>query len=343
MKEKGYFGKFYARIAKEGWLKAILCGLCVGFAVNFASAFAVWVIHGTNTLWIPIVAGVATAAISVPLFYFLRFRPDEKAVARRMDSLGLDERMITMLELRDDASYIAMRQREDAEKQMRAANANNLRFCVSKVSVALLGVFAVLGLSMTTVAGLSASGKAPNGYDFIDNLLPEKQLGFVSVSYVVEEGGIIEGEADQLIEIGGDAETVVAVADEGWMFVCWQEDESEDPSRTDVGVMEDVIYTAVFQRVEPGENGEGDGEGEGEPSDGEGEPSEGDPSDPGDPSQGSGSGSGPNRDNDQVIDGETNYGDVLGDYVGDANESLANGSIPGDLAGIIEGYYGILG
>lgn len=340
MKENVYFGKFYARIAKEGWLKAILCGLCAGFAVNFASAFAVWIIHGTNTLWIPIVAGVATAAIAVPLFYFLRFRPNEKAVARRMDALGLDERMITMLELRDDQSYIAMRQKEDAEKQMRAANANSLRFCVSKVSVALLGVFAVLGLSMTTVAGLSASGKAPNGSDFIDNLLPEKPLNFVSVSYVVEEGGIIEGEADQLIEAGGDAETVVAVADEGWMFVCWQEDESEDPSRTDVGIMEDVVYTAVFQRVEPGDDGEGDGE-----------PSEGEPGDPsdaqGDPSDASGDGDGigmgPSRDNDYVIDGETNYGDVIGDYADSASDSLSSGTIPGDVAGIIQGYYGILG
>lgn len=361
MESKKYFKTFYARLKREGWLKSLIAALVLGFAVVFCAALAVWLIRGLTQLWLPAVCGAAAALISAPLFYRFRFRPTAKSVARRVDALGLEERMITMIELENDDSYIAMRQREDALEKIREADAKSIKFSVSRVSLALLAAFAVLGMSMSAVTLLSASGKIKDGSDLIDDIIPEEPIRYVSVSYVVTGdlgdgiGGMIEGEADQIIPAGTDAAPVIAVADDGWMFVCWQEDESEDPARSDTAIEEDVVYTAVFQRVGESEPSDGEGEGEGE-GDGEGEPSDqpGDPSDSSNdsnssdnsfPSDGEGSNGASGRYDpaNQIKNGDEYYRDSLQQYHDRAMELISQGKeLPPALRDIIERYYGTI-
>lgn len=363
MESKKYFKTFYARLKREGWLKSLIAALVLGFAVVFCAALAVWLIRGLTQLWLPAVCGAAAALVSAPLFYRFRFRPTAKSVARRVDALGLEERMITMIELENDDSYIAMRQREDALEKIREADAKSIKFSVSRVSLALLAAFAVLGMSMSAVTLLSASGKIKDGSDIIDDIIPEEPIRYVSVSYVVTGdlgdgiGGMIEGEADQIIPAGTDAAPVIAVPDDGWMFVCWQEDESEDPARSDTAITEDVVYTAVFQRV--GEGGD-DGDGDGKPGDGE-EGSEGEPSDqPGDPSdsssdssnsdssfpsdeEGGNGASGRYDPANQIKNGDEYYRDSLQQYYERAMELISQGKeLPPALRDIIERYYGTI-
>ena len=40
--EKDVFRKYYSRLAREGWLKAFLCGLGIGLAVLFIAALVTW-------------------------------------------------------------------------------------------------------------------------------------------------------------------------------------------------------------------------------------------------------------------------------------------------------------
>ena len=42
MDVKELFDKYYSRLAREGMLKALFCGLIVGFAVNIVVAFTAW-------------------------------------------------------------------------------------------------------------------------------------------------------------------------------------------------------------------------------------------------------------------------------------------------------------
>lgn len=361
MESKKYFKTFYARLKREGWLKSLIAALVLGFAVVFCAALAVWLIRGLTQLWLPAVCGAAAALVSAPLFYRFRFRPTAKSVARRVDALGLEERMITMIELENDDSYIAMRQREDALEKIREADAKSIKFSVSRVSLALLAAFAVLGMSMSAVTLLSASGKIKDGSDLIDDIIPEEPIRYISVSYVVTGdlgdgiGGIIEGEAEQIIPVGTDAAPVIAVADDGWMFVCWQEDESEDPARSDTAIEEDVVYTAVFQRVGEssdgdgdGEPGDGDGDGDGEPSDQPGDPSDSSnnssSSDSSFPSDGEGSGASGRYDPaNQIKNGDEYYRDSLQQYYGQAMDLISQGKeLPPALRDIIERYYGTI-
>lgn len=76
----------------------------------------------------------------------------------------------------------------------------------------------------------------------------EPEIQFYTVTYLVDEGGWIEGVAEQRIEYGASTSTVVAVANTGYEFVKWS-DEVETAERTDENIMADKTVNAVFRKV----------------------------------------------------------------------------------------------
>lgn len=354
MERKKAFERYYARLSKEGVLKSLLAALICGFAVNFILGFALWAAD-IDLFWIAILAGVAVAGAAMPLFYFKRFRPTAKQIAERVDRLGLQERLITMLELENDSSYIALRQREDAFEKLSRVDPKRVRMNFSKAAIVIVAVIGVLAVSMTTVGALSAAGVGPSFDDVKDRIDPPKPPEMVAVSYVVdpEEGGFIEGEADQIVEEGKNAETVTAVPEDGWAFVGWDEEETDSPNpvRRDLLITApedgsgEITHVAHFVQLSDGDgNGEGDSS---EPQDGEG-----DQSAPGDPSSNSpdenqqqdpGGAGGKYENNDYIIDGETYYRDVMDQYYQDMLDILeSGGTLPDYLREIIEAYFGII-
>ena len=344
MNIKELFDKYYERLSREAWLKSLLCGLTVGFVVNFVVAFICWFLDA-NGLWWSIGALVAVTAGMTPLFYYKRFKPTTEQVAKRLDRLGLEERMITMTELVNNESYIAQRQREDAREKLHSVNTSNIRFAFSRLSIILLCVFGVLGLGMTTVTGLSSEGIISSGKDVFEEILPDEPVVTVTVQYIVGEGaGMIEGDEVQILELGENATEVIAVADDGFTFVEWS-DGISDPARTDYGIEADVIYEAIFAEIGDGDgdgNGEGEGEGDGG---GEGnEPGKSDkPSDEeGEPNLGA---NGAYEENNMIKDGNTYYRDILeaGGFYEAAMEWLQSGEdLPEELRIFIQTYFEVI-
>ncbi len=95
------------------------------------------------------------------------------------------------------------------------------------------------------------------------NISNNKSKQSYRVEYTADWGGHIEGVASQNVKEGEDASTVSAVADEGYVFFKWS-DENTDPERTDKNITKDVVYSAYFQldvtyysvRYRAGEGGE---------------------------------------------------------------------------------------
>ena len=214
MGQNGVFKRYRSRLVAEGILKSIICGLSIGFAVNFLVALVCWLVGITGGVWLAIGCWLCVSAIFGVLFYFLKFRPTTKEIARRVDRLGLHERLITMLELEKDESYIAMRQREDAKERLKSVNTKQLRFRFSKVMIVLIAVFALMGTSMTTFAGLAENGLAP-----LSPFDPDNPINFLEVTYAVEGNGQILGETKQVVKPGQNASSVIAVPDDGFIFV----------------------------------------------------------------------------------------------------------------------------
>lgn len=325
MKENKFFPKQQSKLKNEAVLRSLLCGLAVGFAANFVASLICWLLP-VNGLWICLAVLAVVTAVATPIFYVKRFRPNDAMNARRIDRLGLEERLITMVELEDNDSFIAQVQRRDAQAALEAVDNKQLKIRVSTAIVVAVLICGVFGLGMTVVNGLAEFGLLPGGDKLLDSFVEEQKTVYVMVNYVAEDGGFIEGDEAQILVQGTDSETVTAVADDGYMFKCWS-DGNTDPTRTDVAVMEDVTFTAVFIQLD--DDGEMDDDGNGDkPSDAPGSGNtgneDGDSDDPQDPNDNDdpGQGGGAWEPNNQIVDGETYYRDVLEEYQEAAEELL---------------------
>ena len=374
MKNNDQFLKSYRkRMIASAIVSSVCTGLIIGGLVAFVAALVCW-LFSFDGVWIALGIGFGAAIIGGILFYFLKFRPSEQQIVHRIDSMGLEERTVTMMELKNDPSPIAQLQRNDAQRHIESVNEERVKtafpvFSLRKSVAVLLIIAIVAGAGMTVVTGLTQAGVLPS--PGINDPVKDR---FLSVDYLVDEGGEIEGPTDQLVSPGEDAEPVIAVAEDGWIFVRWS-DGNKSTERTDRNITADLSLTAIFEEIEDGGEGddgdivdndqEGDydqnapdaNENEGSGSSGDaGDGGEGD----GDGSQGEGSGTGQGgqegegngegqgdgagggwSDNNQIIDGNTDYRDVYDIYYDMAMEIInSGGELPPYLKDFIEGYFG---
>ena len=114
--EQKMLAGYQRKLTAEAIVKSVVLGLIAGFLlsilvsiISFATKY--------NALWISLVVwALASAGLSV-MFYFVVFRTTVEKTASRMDGMGLDERVITMLELAGTDSVIAQKQRQDRSEE----------------------------------------------------------------------------------------------------------------------------------------------------------------------------------------------------------------------------------
>ncbi len=355
MNRKEYFEKYYSKLSFEALIKSLLCGIVVGFGANFITAFVFWMIGtGFMGLWISIgVAAVATLASTIAV-YFAKFRPTVESNAKRIDRLGLEERLITMVEFASDNSYLANAQRADAKAALAKVESRQITLRIpQKLMIIALIVF-IVGALMTTVTGLTAAGIIAPGNNIIDDMIPDEPDVFVPVTYLVEEGGFIEGDEAQLVLLGGNADSVLAIADDGYSFEKWS-DGYKKPNRSDRNVVNEMEIFAIFKPVGDGLGIGEEGEGQPKPAP-NGQPGENgapnpDANNPGDKpgdknesSMPSNFGGGKYDDCNQVIDGETWYGEIIDAYAEAARDQVSEkgDEFSSEQREVIESYINIV-
>lgn len=333
------FKKYYSRLAREGILKSALCGMVVGFSTLFLASAILWLTN-ESLFWVAIIIGVVTGGATAPLFYYKKFKPTTKEIARRVDDLGLEERVLTMTELENDQSYIAMRQREDTIAALKTVNEGLLTIVVSLPLIIATCVTGVFGAGMTVVTALSAADVLDSGREIIEEMnkpIPE----YVDIEYeVLGEGGRVynfETEEEipfQAVEKGKDALPVIAIPDEGYIFIGWS-DLSEDPYREDKNVTKSITLVAEFAELI--DSGDMPGGEDGFPGDLPGDlGTEGPGNKPG---KGPGAG-GEFKPTNQVIDGETFYGHEYDAAFEDVMNVISqNAEMPDKLKQLISNYF----
>lgn len=373
MVQKSFFQKHHKRLVTEAVLKAVLCGALAGFCADFLAALVAW-FFDLGGIWLAIGIGAAVGVVTGVILYFAKFRPSVEDLAKRVDRLGLEERMVTMLQLQQDDSVMARLQRENAKEHLKDVEDRKLRLRMPKSVIALAVIALVLSSGMTTVLALAEENILPPGSELIDPDDPMAEL--IAISYIAGEGGEIEGETDQLLLPGEDGLPVVAVAEDGWVFVGW-DDGFEHPERQETGVTVGGVYTAMFQEIledgdpEGEQNGDGNGgQGEGDKAadvpgggetnadtdqGGQGDKGSGSGSDSSNQGgqgegqeQGEGKGDGKGQgaggkweDSNQFLDGQTYYKDYLEMYYEMAKEIYEeNGEIPPEMWEFFEAYFG---
>ena len=229
MNPKTNFQKYHPKFRREAILKSFLSAISLGFAAAFVVALVTW-FTSLNGLWISLGALVAVTAVATPIFYVKKYKPTVMTDARRLDSLGLQERMITMVEFEESDSCMAQIQRQDAQQVLSQVELSQIRLWIPRKLIAIVLVMAILGSAMTVVTALSSYGLLMGGNELLEELLPDEPDVYYMVTYIVEYGGYIEGEESQLVLAGENAEPVLAVPEDGYAFVEW-DDGNPDPSR----------------------------------------------------------------------------------------------------------------
>lgn len=266
MNRKQHFEKHYSKLRFEAWFNSALYGFIVGLFSGFVVALVYWFL-AMNGLWLSIGVVFGVAALTSPIFYFAKFRPNVVKNARRLDRLGLEERLVTMVEYENDDSFIAKLQREDAKANLTMLDTSAIKLVISNVALILTIVSSSLFVVMNTLETLGEAGLIPNGEIIVDALTPEEQIEYFEVIYEVDGGGEIYGESIQLIPKGEKTEEVVAVADDEWIFSHWEEDEYKKPARSDGKVTENLVFTAVFIQTGDGDQTSDQDDPNAEPSD----------------------------------------------------------------------------
>lgn len=354
--KNNYFGKFYTRLAKEGFIKSLISGVIIGVLAMFVSSLTIWITGESHLWWISLPICAVCVIIFTSVLYFLKYRPTKQKVAQRIDSAGLEERAVTMLELENESSIMATKQKEDTEEHLQKTNPKSIKLLFSKLSIALALIFSFIGVGVTTYTALSDNEIVPTYNEVISVIeepFIEENSTYYEVVYITDGGGYIDGEEIQIVPQGGSASTVTAVAEDGWIFVGWMEDNYQEASRTDTNVQAPLTYTAMFQEVEYG----GDGDSSDSPdvpqenNTPDDVPKDSNSSDSDDNQEntgfgddlGNGAGNGDGLENDQVVNGETDYTDVYEYYLQLYEEYTERGEeVPQEILEFLEKYYGIL-
>lgn len=247
--QENLFEEYKKRLRGEALLKAILLGGAIGFGALALTAFLFWAFEVKQVWIVAIVFAVVTAGLTA-LFYFLKFKPTDKSIAMRIDSLGLEERVLTMTGLQGDDSPMANLQKQDSLNALSKVNYKLIKITISVALTVWLGVSFVCSAGATVVAALGANGVLKSGKDLYEEwtAVPLKKY---TAEYGAETGGKLEGNLSQEIFRGQEGEMVVAVANDEYVFVGWS-DGMKTPYRIDKDVKRDIEVTAMFRPINPG-------------------------------------------------------------------------------------------
>lgn len=109
---------FRRKLNLEAGIRAVFIGL-----VTSLSGGAIVLLYGRlakQELWITEAGFLAGVLLLVTSFlsYWILFRPNKKEILGRIDALGLEERVITMEELRGKETVMAKKQRQDTKERL---------------------------------------------------------------------------------------------------------------------------------------------------------------------------------------------------------------------------------
>lgn len=217
--EQKMLAGYQRKLTAEAIVKSVVLGLIAGFLlsilvsiISFATKY--------NALWISLVVwALASAGLSVML-YFVVFRTTVEKTASRMDGMGLDERVITMLELAGTDSIIAQKQRQDTQGVLQNVTPKKMKFGGLKlfaIFASILGalaVTAVLMMSFSTVKAVQAAENPPA--DEIEQISEEDRIiqdMIDDLRRVIAEANIKETLRDKLNGMVDDLENSLKPTD----------------------------------------------------------------------------------------------------------------------------------
>lgn len=324
---KKNFNELYKEYLKSAIFKSLIFATLISSTVLAVISFAFWY-YDVKQFWIGLIV-FAILEFSIFSIMFLILKPTEKKFVKRLDSLGLQQRVVTMYQYQNDDSLMAKIQRNNAIEHISKINKRLVRLATPIFIVILFAIAVVCGATTTTVAALASSEYIPSGsYTFgkLDDQFGNKTEFEVTFDVIGE--GFIDGDIFQIVYEGEDCTPVMAIPEDGWMFVGWQYtndknilqsqkllgwgNDDTEPYHIESNVKKNLTVYAEFAEIgdpgEPDPNNPNKNPNQPNPDKPQ-KPSDDSPS-PSNPGEGEGSG-GRDEANNQVFNGSTFYGDKV--------------------------------
>lgn len=196
--------KYLNKITLESIILSVIFGLIIGLGVSFLLS-VIFYLFTITLLSLILIIGGASSVIGALLLYFIKFKPNLKVVARRVDQIGLEERVITMLELENHDSFMAHLQRKDAKAKLQEVTPKVLPFqSFKKPVLALLSILIVTFISLL----------------FLSQEVYAKYTKQYEIQFNTQGGTLVEA---QLVSGGEIIEVPKNPKKEGFDFIYWYE------------------------------------------------------------------------------------------------------------------------
>ncbi|MDE6676938.1 MAG: hypothetical protein K2K12_04445, partial [Clostridia bacterium] len=137
---------YQRKLTIEAVVKSLVLGLMAGFLlsilvsiISFATEF--------NAIWISLSLWAAASIGFTLLFYFKVFRTTLDKTASRVDGMGLDERVITMIEFAESDNVIAQKQRQDTAAVLQTVTPKRMKFGGLKIFVIFASLLAAIAVA----------------------------------------------------------------------------------------------------------------------------------------------------------------------------------------------------
>ncbi len=227
--------KFRKRLILIAIVKSFLFSLVISFFLTGLIAVLALIlkINLNLTLILSLGIGFLCLLLGIPLIYFCFFRVTDKKVVQKLDGLGLEERAITMYEQRNSKADFVSLQRADAQSKLKSISSKQLKFAIPFSLIAMVICSFIFASSFVTVSAFSSvSNQDTTGPDSDKNSSDNSdfEVEYFTITYHVldEKTGYIDGQSSQKVKKGGRSETVTAIANEGFEFSAWL-DENRHP------------------------------------------------------------------------------------------------------------------
>ena len=161
MSIKDVLKPFKQRLMAEAWIRSTVLGAMIAAAVAVVLGGVHWFLPQTITGTGILIAFAVVLVLGTGLSLVLLYRPTERDTARRLDSLGMDERVETMLEYEHDDSPAANLQREETMTRLQGINSRTLKFSVSKTLLMLCGALMVCATVLLFIPDIRAFSRPP--------------------------------------------------------------------------------------------------------------------------------------------------------------------------------------
>lgn len=152
---------FMKRLKTEALIRsAVLAGMiaaCIACCMGIVHVIIPWLI---NELMI-ILIFFGLFAVAFALVFLLRYCPSNRDVARRLDSLGMSERVETMLEFEHSAAPAVRLQREDTLGRLQSIQPELLRLRISKLLSVLCALFVICATVLLFIPEVNAFSRHP--------------------------------------------------------------------------------------------------------------------------------------------------------------------------------------